>query len=111
LFTEVTTILSVMIFILYAKILADFFNIRTTHQGLHSNDGERINYKRVKILLLIPALREQNVIANTLEHFKNIQVPNIELIICVAGTSREKSDNPQYVSTKNVVNKWIEKIR
>ena len=105
---ELTTILSVIIFVLYAKIIADFFNIRTTHQGLHSTSGEYTNDERTKILLLIPALREQNVIVNTLEHFKNIKVRNIELIICVAGTSREKSDNPDYVSTGNIVNQWIE---
>lgn len=102
-----TTILSIMIFVLYSKIIADFFYVRTTYKGLHTVSDDCADDTTVKILLLIPALREQNVIVNTLEHFKNIKVRNVELIICVAGTSREKSDNPEYVSTGNVVNSWI----
>lgn len=58
-----------------------------------------------KVLLLIPVLREQNVISQTLNHFMNMNTGGLELFIVVAGTVRE--GKTKEISTKEVVNIWI----
>ena len=60
------------------------------------------------MLILIPVIREQNVICQTLDHFMSMNVENINLYIAIAGTSRETNDNGT-LSTGDVVNKWIQR--
>lgn len=60
------------------------------------------------MLILIPVIREQNVICQTLDHFMSMNVENIKLYIAIAGTSRETNDNGT-LSTGDVVNKWIQR--
>ena len=58
------------------------------------------------MLILIPVIREQNIICQTLDHFMSMNVENINLYIAIAGTSRETNDNGT-LSTGDVVNEWI----
>ena len=101
-------ILGIIVLILYSKIVVSFYNLKVTYDGLNEKTAFESNGEIVKILILIPALREQNVIVSTLEHFKGIEVKNIELIICVAGTSREKNFRSNKATTVDIVRNWIE---
>lgn len=101
-------ILSVIIFILISKIIFDLYYIRISKKII--SETEIVTYipKKVKILMIIPALREQKIIIRTLNHFQSMRMENIELIVCVAGTSREKKNKPtEYTSTGDIVNDWI----
>ncbi len=57
--------------------------------------------------MLIPVLREQNVIVKTLTHFTNLKTENADILVCIAGTSREKSQRPNHETTGEVVTQWI----
>ena len=107
-FMVIKIFLIVIISILYTKIFTCFRRINITQRGLSESLQLLCEDKKIRILLLIPVLREQNVIIKTLEHFRNLRTDNAEILVCVAGTSREKSQKPERISTGEVVAKWIE---
>lgn len=94
--------------ILIMKIIFDFYYIIISRKAIKEKVTIDIR-KTIKILIVIPVLREQNIIENTLYHFSNIKLDNIILHICVAGTSREKiNQSGGYITTGDIVEKWIE---
>lgn len=89
------------------KVLLEFYYILQSRKFI-KDKSEYIVPKKVKILLLIPVLREQAVIENTLNHFKKLSVDNIELAVCIAGTSREKNNiGKQKKTTGEITDAWI----
>ena len=62
--------------------------------------------RKVSMLILIPVLREQNIIAETIAYFRQLDLENITLHLCIAGTKREYATLEQYgfkKSTRQVV--------
>ena len=62
--------------------------------------------RRVSLLILIPVLREQNVITETIKYFEQLDMENVILHLCIAGTKREYISLEKYgfnKSTKQVV--------
>ena len=57
------------------------------------------------IIILIPVLREQNVIINTIKHFLKMKLHNINLHLIIAGTKRERKNIE--ISTVDIVQEWI----
>lgn len=65
------------------------------------------------ILLLIPVLREQNIILHTLEYFRNLKIRDIKLSIVLVGTVREDEiKNGVIVNpTMEIIENWINKLK
>ena len=101
-------ILLVIVVVLYLKLISKFNNLYISYKSLGTPVLIKKGEGTVKILILIPALREQNVIRDTLNHFKNMIADNIELLICVAGTTREKMNCTKGKTTGEVVREWID---
>ena len=92
-------------------ILIYFGNLVLTYKYFKQRKkwNKKIN-KRVNFLVLLPCLREQNVIVNTLDYFSRISSKNCNLYILVACTKREEATNKTYgfnVTTADVVRKYI----
>lgn len=62
--------------------------------------------KQTKILVLIPVLREQRVICDTINHFINMKVENTKLYLIIAGTQREEKSDKE--TTLEVVKSWLD---
>lgn len=70
--------------------------------------------RRVSLLILIPVLREQNIIAETINYFRQLDLKNIQLHLCIAGTKREYNSLEIYgfkKSTRQVVEETCEKLK
>lgn len=87
------------------KLLWYFLNIITVHSYL-KHKTENMESKSCSMLILIPVIREQSVIRNTLSHFLSMNVRDLEIYIAIAGTTREKKQE-NILSTREVVEKWI----
>lgn len=68
------------------------------------NESQKIE-KNANAVILIPVLREQSVIKNTIEHFLTMKVDGINLYLIIAGTNREETVDK--ASTLEVVDAWI----
>lgn len=104
-------ILAVIILILFVKVLFGFYYLYISSREIRSM-GNTNEYKgdRQNVLIVIPVLREQNVIVNTMEHFRSLKVNNMNLMVCIAGTIREKLENDKFENTKltsDIVYEWI----
>ena len=71
------------------KLLKYFFNIAVVHAYLRQKVTNTVG-SSCSMLILIPVIREQSVIGNTLLHFLSMNLKDIELYIAIAGTTREK---------------------
>ena len=95
--------------IFLAKIISCFRNLlvarKFLQQGAVFCSGPE---KEVEILLLIPVLREQNVVIGTMEHFAAMPRKNIKLHICLVGTKREAAQGTA-MGTGGIINAWISK--
>ena len=100
-------VLYIIISILYLKIVSKIYYLYISYKGLSSPAISPNIEQAVRMLIIIPALREQNVILDTLKHLKKMEVSNIDLLICVAGTSREKKINDRYLTTGELITKWL----
>ena len=95
--------------ILLAKIISCFRNLLVARKFLRQSAGLCNGPgKEVEILLLIPVLREHSVIVGTMEHFSAMPRKNIKLLICLAGTKREKVQVGA-MGTGGIINAWISK--
>lgn len=103
------TLLFSFLVIFLAKIISCFRNLLIARnflrQGAVFCSGPE---KEVEILLLIPFLREHNVIIDTMEHFAALPRKNLRLHICLAGTIREKVQGAT-MDTSRIINEWINK--
>ena len=80
------------------------YNLSIVRSFLKSKKS--IDSNSCSMLILIPVIREQKVIINTIEHFLNMRHENIIFYLAIAGTNREKQiDN--YQTTKQIVEEWI----
>lgn len=95
--------------IFLAKIISCFRNLLVARKFLRQDavfcSGPE---KEVEILLLIPVLREHNVIIGTMKHFAAMPRKNIKLHICLAGTMRETAQGSA-MGTGGIINAWISK--
>ena len=101
--THIFTICICVVAIL--KLIHYFANILTVRNYLNQPVTESTN-KTCSMLILIPVIREQKVICNTLAHFLSMNAKNINLYITIAGTTREKKQ-ANVVSTREVVEEWL----
>lgn len=89
-----------------SKCIYYIYNLLIVRRFLNSEKSTVSN--ECSMLILIPVIREQKVIINTIEHFLNMRHENIHLYIAIAGTNREKQiANNQ--TTKQIVENWIKK--
>lgn len=101
-------IIFLFMLIIAMKLLFDLYYIAITKKFVREKNDLSIT-KNVEILLIIPVLREQNIIESTLDYFTNMKLTHINLHVCIAGTSREKDGkDSNYTSTGTVVERWIE---
>ena len=96
-----------IIIVLYAKLFTCAYRIMVTRKGLSEATCCCSDGTKTRILLLLPVLREQNVILKTLTHFTNLKTENSDILVCIAGTSREKSQRPDRETTGEIVSRWI----
>lgn len=102
---QTLSFLFLVIFLL--KIIACFRNLLVVRNFIKKCDFSCDNPKNeVEILILIPVLREQNVIIGTLEHFAAMPRNNIKLNICLAGTIRETTQCAA-MRTGDIIKAWI----
>lgn len=100
-------IISLFIFIITNKLFYNFYYLYITKKFISEERNYIVN-RNVSFLIIIPVLREQNIIESTLNYFNKLDLSNIDLHVCIAGTSREKNENNKcYISTGKIVNKWI----
>lgn len=62
--------------------------------------------KKVSMLILIPALREQTIICETIQYFADLNCNNIDIHLCIAGSKREYINLERYgksCGTKEIV--------
>jgi cellulose synthase/poly-beta-1,6-N-acetylglucosamine synthase-like glycosyltransferase len=109
-------IVSLIILIVFGKILTCIYYLIISKKQLlifkKRQEETFIPSKKINILILIPVLREQRIILKTLEHFKELKIENINLIICIVGTIREEIEKEKFdysCSTKEIVEDWIKK--
>lgn len=70
--------------------------------------------KQVSLLILIPVLREQNIITETIKYFEQLDMENVILHLCIAGTKREYISLENYgfkKSTKQVVEETCQNMK
>lgn len=104
----VTQALLFSFFVIFlAKIISCFRNLLVARKFLRQDavfcSGPE---KEVELLLLIPVLREQNVIIGTMEYFAAMPRKNIKLHICLAGTKRETAQGAA-MDSGGIINAWI----
>ena len=58
---------------------------------------------KTRILLIIPVLREQNIIIKTLTYFTNLKTEDADILVCIAETIRKKSQSPDRKTTGEIV--------
>lgn len=96
---------AVICVIALVKLLRYFFNITVVRNYLKQNNSNNVS-SPCSMLILIPVIREQSVICNTLSHFLSMNLKDIELYIAIAGTTRE-TNQENIPGTREVVEKWI----
>lgn len=95
----------IICFVALVKLLRYFLNIITVRSYLNRRNDNIVS-RPCSMLILIPVIREQSVICNTLSHFLSMNVKYLDIYIAIAGTTREtKREN--ILSTREVVEKWI----
>lgn len=70
--------------------------------------GVGVGCPRTTFLLLVPVLREQSVIARTLEHFRAMELDAIDLRVMIVGTCRELRTDGS--TTLDVVGQWLNSV-
>ena len=93
-------ILRIVLYVYHLVIVKRFLNEKVTYKKQD---------KRLNALILIPVLREQSVIQDTINHFVKMKVDDINLFLVIAGTNREQRG--EKVSTLEVVDAWINEYR
>lgn len=76
------------------KTLTAMRNLRLSQAYLKrsKNRAEQVILTGVKMLILIPVIREQNVIGKTLDHFRQMQSDDLDVTLCVVGTAKESAE-------------------
>ncbi len=109
--TEIDYILACIVIIMTFKNLHFLYAIRLTRKYLTEKKPiffERQTKTIKRILLLIPVLREQNIISSALDQFKKITRSAFKVSIVLAGTKRERTEANQYRNlTKEAFDIWI----
>ncbi len=94
-------------------ILIYFINLfKTAKYVKRASKGNYKVHEKVEILILIPVLREQNVICETIDYFANLDMSNISLSLCFAGTQREEISRNKFnfkYGTKEIFDNYISK--
>lgn len=102
----IETLLMIFVVFLGGKICACFRNLSIVRKFLQGRSLlRRVPEEEVEMLLLIPVLREQNVIVKTLEYFSTLPRKNIRLHLCIAGTRREAAQGAP--GTGAVIDAWM----
>ncbi|RBP65338.1 glycosyl transferase family 2 [Alkalibaculum bacchi] len=80
------------------KTLFALRNIWTSYKALNEvqNTCFTSNKNPKELLLLIPVLREQNIIKDTLDYFGKYASKNIRLQVVIVGTHKEQSDKEKH---------------
>lgn len=92
-------VVRLLLYIWHVFIVKKYINLRT---------NVKVN-RKFNVLVLIPVLREQSVIRETINHFVNMQVDNINLYLVIAGTKREQKGEKE--TTLEVVQNWIDEYK
>lgn len=97
--------LGFILFVGTLKILHDLHHLWCVRTFLRA-PRQDVPAADASLLLLIPVIREQRVICQTLSHFLSLDAQHIHLYLAVAGTSREQKITGQQ-TTKEVVKAWL----
>lgn len=95
--------------IAFGKIIHYTSNIYLVDRWLYARPEitESPMQKTCSILLLIPVIREQKVILQTIQHFFSMNTSGIRLYIAIAGTTREK-ETDDCRTTGSIVKEWLQ---
>ena len=97
---SIPLVLRLVIYIYHLIIVNFFLNEKTAYGKVD---------KKANALILIPVLREQSVIRDTINHFVKMKVGDINLYLVIAGTNRETCSGKD--STLEVVQYWINEYK
>ena len=107
---ELIISISFLIIITLKNIIA-IKGIILSRKFLRSKSKKLGSLNTSRILIVIPVLREVNVIENTLNHFSKLKLKNIQLSIVLVGTVREIIEDKRNseLLTRDVILRWVEK--
>lgn len=91
------------------RLILYIYHLVIVKRFLDDDNKYNVQSKQTNALILIPVLREQNIIKATINHFLKMQLDNINLFLVIAGTNRE--NNSDKLSTLEVVDEWINQYR
>lgn len=108
------TLMSVMMLYLIPSVMMVtiyFINVFKTSNYVRKsrNNNYRVE-KGVDMLIVIPVLREQSIIIDTIKYFESLDMENINISLCFAGTKREEISRKKFnfkVSTKEVFEQYV----
>ena len=107
-----SVVIVIFLIISYWMILKYVINIFKTFRYLKKCKHVKPYYlkSKVSIMIVIPVLREQNIICDTIDYFAELSSHNLYIHFVIAGTKREYETLEKYgfiMSTKEVVEKHI----
>lgn len=91
------------------RIVLYFYHLILSYRYIKCDIKTKRIEQQVSMLILIPVLREQKVICDTLQHFVNMNLDNSKLYLMIAGTNRESLVEED--TTLEVVQKWIDEYK
>lgn len=100
-------VIYIICLIVLLKTVCYFYNILLVKKNLEDEvDNKNVKIAGKKMLIMIPVLREQKVVVQTMEHFIRMKCEGVDLYIIAAGTKREKKIGNS-LTTKEVYNNWL----
>ena len=87
----------IFIVICLAMLVHYAINIHITHKYLKGKKiSSEILQEKVNMIVVLPCLREQNVIAGSIEYFYGMSTKNANIYLLIACTKRELETNKKY---------------
>lgn len=114
------TIFSIIVYIFVVvsvlMLIRYCLNIMLTCKYFRNNKKDKYRLAEsepVNMLVLLPCLREQNVIAKSIDYFTNMNLDGVNLYLCIACTKRETTSNGVYgfdKTTADVARSYISHV-
>ena len=107
---EVLVVLFLMVsFLMICKYIVNIFRTQLYIKNAKREKVYEIT-RKVSVAIIIPVLREQNVICDTIDYFAKLKSKNLSIQLVIAGTKREYESLEHYgfsVSTKKTIEDYI----
>lgn len=104
----------VVFFLIVSFFMICLYIINTVRTQVYIKDTKREKVyeitKKVSVAIVIPVLREQNIICDTIDYFAELEFENLSIQLVIAATKREYESLNQYgfsISTKKTIEDYI----